>query len=222
MNVKSILPDEKSSVNEEAAGEDVATAESTRRVAGARRVTGSGRKTGERTVKIRTIALTALVAVVAVALGLMGWQLYEKANDISQLHSQAADNAHAEQVALDYATGAAEMDFHDLAPWRGRLTKGTTPELSNRLTQASTSMEQIIAPLQWTSTAKPIAAKVRTESNGMYGVDCFVSVLTKNSQAPNGIQSTATYRLTIDGHKNWTITDIAGIDSMLTPKEGPR
>jgi len=36
----------------------------------------------------------------------------------------------------------------------------------------------------------------------------LVSVQTTNSQAPNGIQSTATYRLTIDGAHGWVITEI--------------
>jgi Mce-associated membrane protein len=166
--------------------------------------------------------VSILVFATVAALGVLGWQVHAKSNDIDQLHQRAAGNAHAEQAALDYATGAAEMDFHDLVAWRGKLTKGTTPELSNRLTQAATSMEQIIAPLQWTSTAKPIVAKVRSESNGVYSVDCFVSVLTKNSQAPDGIQSTATYQLTIDSHNSWVITDIAGIDSALGSKGAPR
>jgi Mce-associated membrane protein len=79
-------------------------------------------------------------------------------------------------------------------------------------------MEQIITPLQWVSTSTPIAAKVRSESNGIYVVDCFVSVLTKNSQAPEGIQSTATYSLNIDSRNDWVITDVGGIESALSEK----
>lgn len=174
-----------------------------------------GKNAGDSAIKVKTLVTAATAAVLVIGVGVMGWQLHAKSNDLDQVHRSAADRAHAEQIALDYATGAADMDFHDLAAWRGRLTKGTSPELSNRLTQASQSMEQIISPLQWSSTAKPIAAKVRSEANGAYSVDCFVSVMTKNSQAPEGIQSTATYRLTIDSHNNWTITDIGGIDAAL-------
>lgn len=176
-----------------------------------------GRNAGESSIKLRTIVIGVCCAAVIAALAVTGWRWHTASDQVSDAHAAAAGTAHAEQVALDYATGAANMDFHNLGPWRTDLSKGTSPELSNRLTQASSSMEQIIVPLQWVSTAKPIAAKVMSESNGVYSVDCFVSVLTKNSQAPDGIQSTATYQLTIDSHNNWLITDIGGIDSALTP-----
>lgn len=167
---------------------------------------------------MKSLVVGVLVLAAVLAVGVLGWQLHDKAGEIDSLHRQAADSAHAEAVALNYATGAAAMDFHDLAAWRGRLTAGTTPELSHRLTQASNSMEQIITPLQWTSTAKPIAAKVRSVSNGLYTVNCFVDVTTRNQQAPDGIDSTATYQLTIDANHNWVISDISGIDSALGTK----
>ncbi|WP_228798538.1 hypothetical protein [Nocardia nova] len=181
-----------------------------------------GRRTGESSIKLKTLAVGVLVLVLAAAVALLGWQLSDTSDQIAAARSERADTAHAEQIALDYATAAAEMNFQDLAAWRTRLTKGTSPELSNRLTQAAGSMEQIITPLQWVSTAKPVAAKVRSNNNGIYAVDCFVSVLTKNSQAPEGIQSTATYQLSLDSHHNWTITDIGGVGSALGSANAPR
>ncbi|MBO0852609.1 MAG: hypothetical protein J2P18_02435 [Nocardia sp.] len=173
---------------------------------------------GDSSISLTRLLTGVVIAACVIACAVLGWRMHSKSNEIDGLHRQAADSAHAESVALDYATGAADMDFHNLASWRGKLTKGTTPELSNRLTQASNSMEQIITPLQWTATAKPIAAKVRSESGGLYTVDCFVNVMTKNQQAPDGITSTATYKLTIDSNHNWVITDISGIDSALATK----
>ncbi|MEV5839339.1 hypothetical protein [Nocardia sp. NPDC052112] len=44
-------------------------------------------------------------------------------------------------------------------------------DVAPRLAQHSvelSDMEQIITPLQWVSTAKPIAAKVRSEASGTY------------------------------------------------------
>ncbi|MFE3056900.1 hypothetical protein [Nocardia sp. NPDC059239] len=177
-----------------------------------------GRLAGESTVTLKTLVTAGVLAALVVTTGVLGWQVHAKSNDVDSMRAADSQRAHAEQVALDYATAAADMDFHDLAAWRSRLTKGTSPELSNRLTQAASSMEQIISPLQWVSTAKPVAAKALSESNGVYSIDCFVSVLTKNNQAPDGIQSTATYQLTIDSRNNWVITDIGGIDSALAPK----
>jgi hypothetical protein len=194
------------------------TADRTQRSSRMGALAARGREARESSIKVETLVVAVVVLALVVLVAVVGWQLHAKSNDLDAVHRQASDRANAERVALEYAMGAAEMDFHDLAAWRGRLTKGTTPELANRLGQAAMSMEQIISPLQWTSSSKPIAAKVRSEQNGAYSVDCFVNVITKNSQAPDGINSTATYRLTIDSNHNWVITDIAGIDSALAPK----
>ncbi|MFC8529230.1 hypothetical protein [Nocardia sp. NPDC057227] len=174
-----------------------------------------GRRAGESAIKVSTLLTGVVILVLVITIAVLGWQWRAAANDIGAAAAAAADTANAEQVALDYATAAAEMNFQDLAAWRTRLVEGTSPELEARLTQAATSMEQIIVPLQWVSTAQPIAAKVHSEDNGVYSVDCFVSITTKNSQAPEGIQSTATYKLSIDRDSNWTITDIGGIGTPL-------
>ncbi|NMN96686.1 hypothetical protein FGL95_16740 [Nocardiaceae bacterium YC2-7] len=184
--------------------------------------TRRSRPNGSSYVKLRTVLTSALAILGIAALAIIGWQWRTTSNELDSVRSSAADSTHAEQVALDYAAGAAQMDFKDLGPWKTRLTQGTTPELSNRLTQAASSMEQIITPLQWVSTASPIAAKVRSESNGAYAVDCFVSVLTKSTQTPDGVQSTATYQLTIDSANGWAITEIRGIDSALGTEKGAK
>jgi len=177
-----------------------------------------GRGAGNSAITVRTLLVSTLLIALIAGLGVLGWMVNSKSDEVDQLNVRAADGAHAEQVALDYAVGAADMNFQDVSGWRGRLTKGTGPELSNKLSQAASSMDQIITPLQWVSTSTPIAAKVRSVTNGIFVVDCFVSVMTKNTQAPEGIQSTATYSLTIDSGHDWVITDVGGIDSALAPK----
>ena len=79
-------------------------------------------------------------------------------------------------------------------------------------------MEQILEPLQWNSTAVPLAAKVRSSANGIYVVDTFVGVETKTMQAPDGLQSTATYSITIDSAHDWQISDVGGIGSVVGRK----
>jgi hypothetical protein len=79
-------------------------------------------------------------------------------------------------------------------------------------------MEQILVPLEWSSTARPLAAKVRSVTGGAYVVDSFVGVMTKTVQAPDPLQSTATYSVTIDSAKNWQITDVGGIGSVVEQK----
>ncbi|MFX0578490.1 hypothetical protein [Nocardia nepalensis] len=90
--------------------------------------------------------------------------------------------------------------------------------MSKKLTDAATSMGQIIVPLQWVSTSTPIAAKVTSSGSGVYQVATFVNVTTKNSQSPNPLQSTATYDITIDSNNNWLITNIGGIAGVTAPK----
>ncbi|MCS4256013.1 Mce-associated membrane protein [Rhodococcus erythropolis] len=154
------------------------------------------------------------VAVLS-AVGFGAWKLHDTSTELDALHTQRALQADAEQAALNYATGAAQMDFRDLESWRSRLTANTTSALADRLNQASTSMEQIIVPLQWSSTAQPIAAKAEASGDGTYSVDCFVSVRTTNAQSPEGIQSTATYKLTMDSSDGWRITEITGVGTTL-------
>jgi hypothetical protein len=120
-------------------------------------------------------------------------------------------------MALDYAVNAATMDYKDLQAWKVKLVAGTTPELNKRLSEAGTSMEQVLVPLEWSSSARPLVAKVRSNNGGIYVVDSFVSVQTKTIQSPEALQSTATYSTTIDSNNNWQITDVGGIGSALEP-----
>jgi Mce-associated membrane protein len=164
---------------------------------------------------VRSLSLGVLIVGLIAALGLTTW-LYVNANGKFDAQAQkASDNQHAEQVALDYAVRAAVMDYKDLGPWKRALVEGTTPELSKKLSDAANAMEQILLPLEWSSSAKPIAAKVRSHDKGVYVVDAFVSVLTKTVQAAEKLQSTATYSVTIDPSNGWKISDVGGIGQVV-------
>lgn len=167
---------------------------------------------------VRSLLLGIVIVGLVAAAGVMTW-LYLGANHkINAQEQQARDSKHAEQVALDYAVRAAIMDYKDLGPWKHALVDGTTPELSKKLTDAANAMEQILLPLQWSSSAKPIAAKVRSHDNGVYVVDSFVSVMTKTIQAKDSLQSTATYSVTIDPANGWKISDVGGIGQVVGDK----
>ena len=167
---------------------------------------------------VRSLMVAVVIAMLAAAVGILGWLYIGAEHKLGAQASQSANNSHVEKIAVDYAVNAATMDFNDLQAWKVRLVAGTSPELNDKLTKAAVSMEQILVPLQWTSTAKPLVAKVRSTSGGVYVVDCFVSVQTKTVQAAEALQSTATYSVTIDGNKNWQITDVGGIGSVVGPK----
>jgi len=169
-------------------------------------------------VSVRTLLFAALIVALLGVIGTLSWLYLSAKAKLDDDTRQASNNAHAERIALDYAVDAAKINFQDLNSWSARLVKGTTPELKEKLNGAEKSMEQILEPLQWNSTAVPIVAKVRSNANGIYVVDTFVGVETKTVQAPDGLQSTATYSVTIDSTHDWQISDVGGIGSVVGRK----
>lgn len=168
------------------------------------------------------LVVSTLLVLSLAGSALLGWFWLQSARSEQRAESAAValrediDSRHrAEQVALDYAKGAADMNYKDIPGWTKRLTANTSPELTKKLKEAAAAMEQIIVPLQWVSTPTPIAAVTRSEHDGVYVVNCFVSVTTKNAQAPDGIMSTATYTVTVNKNDNWVITDVGGVDSAM-------
>jgi Mce-associated membrane protein len=169
-------------------------------------------------VTLRDLILGALIVALVAAVAALGWLYVDAHHQLGAQTTQLTNDARAEKIALDYAVNAATMDFKDLQAWHVKLVAGTTPELTKKLSDAGTSMEQVLVPLQWSSTAQPLVAKVRSTTGGIYVVDSFVSVQTKTVQAPEALQSTATYSTTIDSNNNWLITDVGGIGSAMGSK----
>lgn len=170
------------------------------------------------TVSVRTLLTTAAVGLLVVTVAVLGWLYGGARGELADQERRTADDQRAQQIAMDYAVNAAQMDYRDLTGWKARLVAGTSPELRVKLTDAADSMEQILAPLQWESTAKPLAAIVRSSAAGVFVVDAFVSVLTKTTQSPQGLQSTATYSITINSGADWSITDVGGIDAVVAAR----
>jgi flagellar basal body-associated protein FliL len=169
-------------------------------------------------ISLRSFLIAAVIVALVGAVGVLAWLYVGAQRKLDEQTRRSENNAHAEKVALDYAVNAAAMNFQDLNAWKVKLIAGTSPELKEKLTQAAASMEQILVPLEWSSTARPLAAKVRSVTGGAYVVDSFVGVLTKTVQSPDPLQSTATYSVTIDSAKNWQITDVGGIGSVVEQK----
>lgn len=169
-------------------------------------------------ISVRTLIASVVILALTAGVGVMTWLYLGERDKVVGQQSQVANYQHAEQIALDYAVNAATMNFQDLNTWKAKLVNGTTPTLNDKLTKAATSMEQILVPLEWNSTAQPLVAKVRSDTNGIYVIDTFVSVLTKTTQAPDNLQSTATYSITIDSNDNWQISDVGGIGAVAGAK----
>ncbi|MBJ8342004.1 hypothetical protein JGU71_24250 [Antrihabitans sp. YC3-6] len=183
-------------------------------------VTDSPVRAPKRTVSFSwsTLAWGAATAALVVAVVVLAVIAISSRRDIAQRDSAAADANRAEQVATDYAVGAATVRFDDFDAWVGRLKTNTAPALADKFAATAPKLQEILTPLKWTSTATPIAAKVISESGGTRQVDVFLDVNSTNAQNPDGAQTTVTYTITIDQDSDWQVTDVGGMDAALPTK----
>ncbi|WP_280437507.1 hypothetical protein [Nocardia carnea] len=170
---------------------------------------------GTVSIQVSSLVRGALIAVLAVV-ALVFAVLYVTARaDLADRDERAADDRHAEQLATEYAVGAATVNFQDLDAWITALKKNTTPQLAGKFDDTAPKLERILVPLQWTSTATPITAKVMSVQDGVFKVNVFVNVTSTNAQNPDGTQTTVTYTVTLDENAGWQITDVGGVDGAL-------
>ncbi|MEC3919384.1 hypothetical protein [Nocardia sp. CDC160] len=169
-------------------------------------------------VSVSTLTWGAVTAIAVVAALVLGGFLISARGQLSDRDATATDKSHAEQVASDYAVGAATVNFADFNSWVGRLKNNTAPALATKFDSTAPKLQEILTPLKWTSTATPIAAKVMSESGGVYKVDVFVNVTSTNAQNPDGAQTTVTYDVSVDRNAGWKITDVGGAAGALPIK----
>ncbi|OBY29567.1 hypothetical protein ACT18_22345 [Mycolicibacter kumamotonensis] len=169
-------------------------------------------------ISLRGLVTGCVIAAFIAGFGTVSWLYFGARHELSEAEHRSRDYARAEEIGLDYAVDAAQVDASDFGAWKARLVKGVTPELTEKLTKAADEMEQILVPLVWKSTAAPLVAKVRSENDGVYVVDCFVGVLTQTAQSKEPVRSTATYGITIDSNRDWEISDVGGIGGVLEGK----
>ncbi|MFW0787850.1 hypothetical protein AAFP35_25420 [Gordonia sp. CPCC 206044] len=154
------------------------------------------------------IALIAAVVVLAILYG-------GSRSQLSADQTAAADRAHAERTATNYAVGAATTDYKDLDAWFDRLRANTTQQLSTKFDATKAQLQQILVPLNWDSKATPVASVVSSENGGVYKVNAFVNVASTSKQAPDGVTTTVTYTITLDKNAGWKITDVGGLDGIM-------
>ncbi|WP_280436182.1 hypothetical protein [Nocardia carnea] len=176
------------------------------------------RKAVTLSIRLSTV-LTAFALALLLAGTLIFGFLYRSArSELDHRDTVAADNRHAEKVAMTYALGASTIDFHDVGGWLTRLKAGTSPQLSAKFDATAPQLEQILLPLQWTSRATPQSATVTSESGGVYKVNAYLTVNSTSVQTPDGVPTTVTYSVTIDRNNNWSITDVGGLHTALPAK----
>ncbi|MEU1986257.1 hypothetical protein [Nocardia sp. NPDC019395] len=175
----------------------------------------AGDRRGTVSIQVSSLVRGVLIAVLAVVAIVFAVLYFTARGELADRDEHAADNSHAEQLATDYAIGAATVNFQDLDAWIAALKTNTTPQLAGKFDETAPKLEQILVPLQWTSTATPITAKVMSEQDGVFKTNVFVNVTSTNAQNPDGTQTTVTYTVTLDENAGWQVTDVGGVDGAL-------
>ncbi|WP_433196105.1 hypothetical protein ACQP1G_43290 [Nocardia sp. CA-107356] len=178
----------------------------------------SQRQSGTVSIRVSTVVLGAVIGALAIAVCMLTGFLWSARADLADQKDRAAADKKAEQVATEYAVGAATVNYQDIPSWVAKLKANTVPPLANKFDATAPKLEQILVPLKWNSTAAPITAKVMSDQGGIYKVDVFVNVSSTNAQSPEGAQTTVTYNVTLDKNSDWKITDVGGVGGALPLK----
>ncbi|MTE15930.1 hypothetical protein [Nocardia aurantiaca] len=170
-----------------------------------------------KTVQLKVSTLvTAVAAVLLVGALVTVTVLWQSARgDLSDRDGQAANDKRAEQVASNYAMGAADLDYSDFNAWTARLKSNTTAALASKFDATSSKLQEILVPLKWTSSPTLLSSQVITRDNGVYKVNVYLNVNSTNAQNPDGVLTTIYYTVNVDPKSDWKVTDVGGIDLPL-------
>lgn len=167
-------------------------------------------------------ALAAVVAGIAAVGFAVLWATDDSADRLAALRSQQQTTAKAEDVASQYALNVSKVDYNNIAAWRTALESGVTEQLKSKMDAAVNIVGPLLTEMQYTSTAKPLAATVSQHNGDQYVVQVFIDMNSRSRQTPTGINATASYTITLDRASNWTITDVGGIGAGLPGTGTPR
>ena len=174
-------------------------------------------------IAVAVIAVLSLVA--AIVLGVL-WATDDSADELAALQSRLEVEAAAEAAAARYALRVSEVDHRDLDAWRAALTEGVTAQLAPKLDAAVDVVGPWLSQMEYTATARLLAADLSEAEGDRYVVQVFVDMTSKSKQTPDGVAATATYTVTLDRASDWTITDVGGVGGGLpgatTPPTGGR
>ncbi|WP_019202602.1 hypothetical protein [Tsukamurella sp. 1534] len=168
-----------------------------------------------------TVVVTAVVTGL-LALSILFAVLWNGSRtELDGLERDAADRARAEQVAADYAVAVATIDYRDPAPWRAAMVAGVTPELKARLEAAVGTMNQVLQPMQWVSTATLDDAVTTSVDGDVFTVSVYLGVERSTVRGAGRDPGETVYTITLDRSRDWIITGVGSpLTSMLS--SGPQ
>lgn len=163
----------------------------------------------------RTAWIVAAVTLVAAIVFGALWVSDDSADRLQELQNRLDVEAEAEAVASEYALRVSEVDYRDLDGWKAALTDGVSEQLTPKLEGAVDVVAPWLTQMEYTAEARLLAAEASTADDGSWVVQVFVDMVSKSKQTPDGVAATATYRVTMDQHSDWTITDVGGVGAGL-------
>ncbi|MGK8503246.1 hypothetical protein [Nocardia asiatica] len=154
------------------------------------------------------VAAVAVVAAVSLAVGRFGGS---SDDELAALRAQLDTDAAAEQAASTYALNVSQVRAGDIEGWRKALQTDVSHQLAPKLSAAVDVVGPWLTQMEYTSTAKLLAAKVSRREGDLYVVQVFVDMNSRSRQTPEGVIATAAYTVTLNRAADWTITDVGGV-----------
>ncbi|WP_067898298.1 hypothetical protein [Nocardia vaccinii] len=161
-----------------------------------------------------TCTIAVLATIAAITVGVL-WATDDSADQLTALRGREQTDAAAEDFAARYALAVSKVDYNSIDAWRTALETGVTDALKSKMDAAVTVVGPLLTEMQYTSTAKPLAAKVSQHVGDQYVVQVFVDMNSHSRQTPDGVSATASYTVTLDHPNAWTITDVGGVGAGL-------
>lgn len=163
----------------------------------------------------RVLGAAAVVFLIAAVVFGTLWATDDSSGQLADLQGRLDTEAAAEEVASDYAMSVSAVDYEDLDAWRAALTTGVSDQLAPKLEAAVDVVGPWLTRMEYTSTARLLAADVSETDGDTYVVQVFVDMTSRSRQTPEGVAATATYTVTMDRASDWTITDVGGVGAGL-------
>ena len=176
---------------------------------------GAARRTTPWWRSVRVLSVVAVVALVAAAVFATLWATDDSGDQLAQLQARLDTEAAAEEVASEYAMAVSAVDHEDLDGWRDALTAGVSDQLAPKLEAAVDVVGPWLTRMEYSSTARLLAAEVSENDGDTFVVQVFVDMTSRSKQTPEGVAATATYTVTMDRASDWTITDVGGVGAGL-------
>ncbi|MDR7172617.1 hypothetical protein J2W56_006382 [Nocardia kruczakiae] len=169
---------------------------------------------------VLSTGLGVLATVAALTFGVL-WASDDSGAQLASLRGRQQIDSSAEDFATHYALAVSKVDHTDIEAWRRALDTGVTDALKVKMDAAVNVVGPLLTEMQYTSTAKPLAAKVSQRDDDRYVVQVFVDMNSRSRQTPDGVAATASYTVTLRRSGNWTITDVGGVGAGLPGGDTP-